>query len=495
MEQIIMVMIFIFLSFTLPLECRTRKPAVSGRWYPSDPNELKNELGEYLNQVRLNEKQCEIDPLGIIVPHAGYMFSAPVAAYSYKLLEGKEYDTVIILGSSHHYFEDVVTVYDGDYLQTPLGEVAVDKEITEVLIDQDERIGFYDKIHQPEHSNEVQLPFLQYILKDFKVVSILTSTNDRQLLNKTSQILYEIIKNSKKRILLVNSTDMSHYHSYDNAKQIDRKTIELILAEDWQELRKKISYRECELCGFMAFEIFQQIMEKSGSGKPHLLHYANSGDAHPEYGLDQVVGYGAIVFPRNEEPAQKSGSKTENGIKEKDKVWLLNLARRSIMSSLNNESERLPIPENRFLSEKRAVFVTLHKNGELRGCIGHMIARDKLYQAVWEMARSAAFNDPRFPKVGKSEMNDINIEISILTPMKKISSIDEIVMGRDGVMIQQGYRSGVFLPQVAKETGWDKETFLQHLCSSKAMLPAKAYLDPQTDIFIFQVDDFKEKNK
>jgi len=490
MEHVISILILLVFCFVLPLDCRTRKPAVSGRWYPSDPIQLQQDIHDYLAQVELDSAQQKIEPLGIMVPHAGYMFSAPVAAWSYKLLEGKKYDTVILLGSSHHYASGVVSVYDGDYLETPLGNIPVDTKLVNQIISAHKKIICDDKVHLSEHSNEAQLPFLQYLLDDFKVVSILTSTNDKALLSQTAEIIYQSTLNSDKKVLFINSTDMSHFHPYEEANKMDKITIDLILAEKWEELEHNIYIRECELCGYHAFMIFQQIMHKLGCDTPQLLNYANSGDAHPEYGTEEVVGYGALVFPAKKKA--DSDSADQETLNDSDKTWLLELARNSILDTLNNSNSSIPVPDNKLLAEERAVFVTLHKDGELRGCIGHMIARDQLYKAVWEMAKSAAFSDPRFASVSANELKHIKIEISILTPMKKIKSIDEIVMGRDGVMVQQGYHSGVFLPQVARETGWDKETFLRYLCQSKAMFPPDAYLDPKTDVFTFQVEEFSE---
>ncbi|MDP8323103.1 MAG: AmmeMemoRadiSam system protein B [Candidatus Stygibacter australis] len=489
MEHVISILLLLVFCLVLPLDCRTRKPAVSGRWYPSDPVQLKQDIRGYLAQVELTPAQQKIIPIGMMVPHAGYMFSAPVAAWSYKLLEGKEYDTVILLGSSHHYASGIVSVYDGEDMETPLGNIPVDTELAKQIISSHNNIKCDEKVHFSEHSNEAQLPFLQYLLQDFNIVSILTSTNDKILLAETADIIYQKVKESGKKVLFINSTDMSHFHPYEEANRIDSKTTDLILAENWTELERNITCRECELCGYHAFTIFQQIMQKLESGKPQLLHYANSGDTHPEYGTEEVVGYSALVFPKAQ---TDSIVNTPESLSAADKTWLLQLARNSIIDSLENSDSAIPIPKNPKLTEDRAVFVTLHKHGDLRGCIGHMIARDELYKAIWEMAKSAAFADPRFAPVSRRELENIIIEISILTPMKKIESLDDIVMGRDGVMVQQGYHSGVFLPQVARETGWDKVTFLQHLCHSKAMLPPDAFLDPLTDIFIFQVEEFSE---
>ncbi|MCK5809309.1 AmmeMemoRadiSam system protein A, partial [bacterium] len=149
-------------------------------------------------------------------------------------------------------------------------------------------------------------------------------------------------------------------------------------------------------------------------------------------------------------------------------------------------------PDTPPFNEERAVFVTLTIGGELRGCIGQMIATEPLYQAVIRMAHSAAFHDTRFGPLSLEELQKVKIEISILTPMKRVNSWEDIVMERDGVHVSQGYHSGVFLPQVARDTGWDKETFLRHLCSGKAGLPADAYKDRKTEIKVFQVYEFSE---
>jgi len=484
MEHLVIFSLFLVMCLIFPLECKTRKPAVSGRWYSDDPIQLRKDVNAYLQKVDLESEHLALEPIGIVVPHAGFMFSGPVAAYCYKLLQDKKYDTVIMIGSSHHYRQGVVSVYDGDFLETPLGKIEVDRELLEYLQDADERIASLEKIHLPEHSNEAQLPFLQTVLSDFKAVSILTSTDDEEILEKTADVLFDYVNKSEKNYLFVISSDMSHFHPYKEANKMDKITLDLISAEKWDELNEKLVFGECELCGSNALAIFSKIYRKLGGGKPQVLKYANSGDAHPEYGLNEVVGYGAIVFPRQQESVEC--------LTDADKNWLLKLARNTLTDSLTGKTTLFELPDSPILSEQRAVFVTLHKQGNLRGCIGYMVAQDMLYKSVIEMAKSAAFNDPRFEGVRENELADIEIEISVLTPMHKVNSVDDIVMGRDGVLVKQGYHSGVFLPQVARETGWDKETFLTQLCASKAFLPPDAWKNPATEIYIFQVEEFSE---
>lgn len=175
------------------------------------------------------------------------------------------------------------------------------------------------------------------------------------------------------------------------------------------------------------------------------------------------------------------------------KKYLLQLARESIAYYLYNRTKQIvPPSQDVELMEERAVFVTLNQQGCLKGCIGHMQPRGPLYKAVADMAVAAAFEDPRFPPLKESELDTLKIEISILSPMQKISDYRQIQLGKDGVMIRRDFNSGVFLPQVAEETNWDLPTFLANLCTHKAGLSADAYLDPETEIFIFQVEKFSE---
>ncbi len=178
---------------------------------------------------------------------------------------------------------------------------------------------------------------------------------------------------------------------------------------------------------------------------------------------------------------------------DEDKSQLLDLARKSIKYYLDHKKHFISkTPDNIVFMEERAVFVTLHKDGNLRGCIGHMHAQMPLYKTVIQMAVAAAFEDPRFPSVQKDELEKIEIEISVLSPMERIFDYTKIRMGIDGVWIKQGFYSGVYLPQVAIDTGWDRETFLRSLCSSKAGLPADAYKDADVEIYIYQVEKFSE---
>ena len=477
--------LIILLVFIANIYAQTRKPAVAGRWYPGTKKQLEQLMENLFKDIDLEENK-NLKPFGLISPHAGLTCSGRIAAYGYSLLKENQFDTVILLGPSHNYFKRVVSVYNGDYCETPLGTIPIDKEISGQLVVADKKIVFDPDIHSVEHSLEAQLPFLQYKLKSFKVVLILTSTNDFSLLDKLAQKIIEITEKSSKKILFVNSTDMSHDHKYDVAVNMDYYTIDLIIEQKWDTLKQEILSRNCELCGYYALYPFLKIMKHYGNTKGILLKYANSGDVFGDIN-SRIVGYCSIIFP------QKNKNIKEGSMNEKDKKYLLNSARESIAYYL--KYRKIPeqeSPQNPLLSEDRAVFVTLHQDGNLRGCIGHMQARMPMYKAIAEMAVSAAFEDYRFTPVREQELENVQIEISVLSPMQRIFDHKKIRMGIDGVWIKKGMCSGVYLPQVATETGWDRKTFLESLCAQKAGLDKDAYLDPDTEIYIYQVEKFSE---
>ncbi|MCF7858601.1 MAG: AmmeMemoRadiSam system protein B [Candidatus Cloacimonetes bacterium] len=485
MKRIIILALIIAIAMTICSQ--TLEPVVAGTWYPDNKAELEMMLMNFFQNVE--NIPTKSDPLGLISPHAGFIYSGQVAAHGYSVLQNKHYDTVILLGSSHHYLEDTISIYNGDFAKTPLGDIPINKMISEELIKADDRFVFNKKIHSSEHSLEVQLPFLQYQLHDFNIVLILTSTNNFQLLDKLADELTRITRDTTSNLLFISSSDMSHFHSYAFANTMDKRTCDLILNEKWDSLKNDILSGKSELCGFHAMYSFLQIMENLQTDNPVLLKYANSGDAVGNTHSDRVVGYCSIIYPKKEETKIK-----DETMKISEKKFLLNLARQSIQYYLQNHKQlQITKPDNPELLKKRAVFVTLNSKGDLRGCIGHMQPRLPLYEAVIEMAIGAAFEDPRFPIVrNEKELEEIEIEISILSPMERISDYKTIRLGIDGVWVKKGFRSGVFLPQVATETGWDLTTFLGNLCSHKAGLPYNAFKDDETEIFIYQVEKFKE---
>ncbi len=477
---------------------KVRRPAVAGTFYPGNRLLLQRQVDGFLAKAKKVELEGEL--IALIAPHAGYIYSGPVAAYSYKQLEKRDFDIVILIGPSHRIGFAGASVYNHGSYQTPLGLVEVDSDLADKIIAQDKSIRYIPQAHIREHSLEVQLPFLQRTLKDFKIIPILIS--DPSL--KNCRILADAIFKSRegKNVLIVASTDLSHYQPYSKACQLDKVTLDAILTLNPEEVAKK-----GDICGKAAVLTTLMVAKKLGADKAIILKYLNSGDtAGPK---DGVVGYGAvaIVNPVRSKTSKASASplvRTSNGVKKGEKKMkgvyskeereeLLKIARDSIKSFLTTRKPPRIETENPKLKQKRGVFVTLRRGEVLRGCIGFIEPVFPLYHAISECAISAATKDIRFPPVTVEELSKITIEISILSPTKRIVSVDEIKMGIHGVVVKKGLNQGIFLPQVAEETGWNKEEFLNHLCSGKAGLPPDAWKDKDTEIYIFTVEKFEEK--
>ncbi len=476
---ILAILLIVVLGFILYAQAtpkkELRRPAVAGAFYPGSRLLLQRQVDGFLAKARKVELEGEL--IALIAPHAGYIYSGPVAAYSYKQLERRDFDTVILIGPSHHIGFAGASVYNQGPYQTPLGLVEVDTDLASKIITQDKNIRYIPQAHIREHSLEVQLPFLQRTLKDFKIVPILIS--DPSL--KNCQILADaIFKSIKgKKVLIIASTDLSHYHPYKEACQLDKVTLGAIVTLDPEEVAEK-----GDLCGKAAVLTTILLTRRLKADKAIILKYANSGDtAGPK---DGVVGYGAVAI-------SKKGEKEMEGVySKKEREELLKIARDSIKSYLTTRKPPRIETENPKLKQKRGAFITLRRGEALRGCIGFIEPLFPLDHAISECAISAATKDIRFPPVTERELPKITIEISVLSPTKRIVSIDEIKMGIHGVMVKKGLHHGIFLPQVAEETGWSKEEFLSQLCSRKAGLSPHAWKDRNTEIYIFTVEKFEE---
>ncbi|MEE8382489.1 MAG: AmmeMemoRadiSam system protein B [Thermodesulfobacteriota bacterium] len=460
-----------------------RPPAVAGTFYTSDAKTLSNQIKDFLSNVPAKTLSGKI--VALISPHAGYMYSGQVAAYGYKLLEGKKFDTVVVIAPSHRAYFRGASVYNKGAYQTPLGLIPVNTDLAQHLIKQDDLISYVAQAHTQEHSLEVQLPFLKIVLGDFKLLPIVIGSYDLATCESISETIYQVVKD--KNALIVASSDLSHFHPYDKAVEMDAIVINHVKNFDSKALFKDTSSEKCEACGSGPMITTMLLAKKLGANKSEHLFYANSGDVTGD--KSGVVGYMSAVLYRN--PGQEKGNKAgkDSGLTDEEKEILHKIARAAIASRCTGGK----YPEIKFtsktLKEKRGAFVTLHKRGNLRGCIGYIRAQKPLHETIKEMALAAAFQDNRFNPVKKDELKDIDIEISVLTPLKKIDSIEEIEVGRHGIYITKGYHSGILLPQVATEYGWDRNKFLEHTCT-KAGLPTDAWKKKDTEIYIYSADIF-----
>ncbi|MCX5833202.1 MAG: AmmeMemoRadiSam system protein B [Deltaproteobacteria bacterium] len=468
------------------MEKNIRKPVVAGSWYPGDPDVLTRDIKAYLKKVPGDGVGGRV--VGLISPHAGYLYSGQIAAHGYKLIQGQRFDSVIVIGPSHRSSFRGASVYNSGGFETPLGVVPVDADLADRIIAHGGSIAFYPQAHLQEHSIEIQIPFLQVVLGQFSFVPIVMGDQDRRACQELAEAISKAVKG--KKVLVVGSSDLSHFHSYDKAVKLDRRVVDLVQKMDTDGLIRELGSGSCEACGGGPMVVTMLVAGKLGSTGVKVLKYANSGDVTGDTG--RVVGYLSVAFyVDNPSRSQVSGKTAvaERGLSEEEKKSLLEHARKTIECRLQGK----PLPDLSYASaatqEKRGAFVSLKKQGRLRGCIGYIEGRKPLAQTVGDMALAAAFKDPRFPPVKREELADLDIEISVLTPLRKISDINEIKVGKHGLYVVKGFHSGLLLPQVATEYRWDRLTFLKETCY-KAGLPADAWQDEKTEIYTFSADVF-----
>ena len=462
----------------------TVRPATqANRFYTGDARELSEEVDSLL--ARHSGDKQYADLAAVIVPHAGYYFSGNVAAAAYMAIpDDREYKRIFLLGPSHHEWLDGASVNtEFDYYSTPLGNVKVDVETAQKLIEADSVFSYRAKAHDREHCLEVQLPFLQRRFKDVPaIVPIIISTNDYRKLKRIAEVLKPYLTEDN---LFVISSDFSHYPTYEDAYKVDARTGKAVESGDVEEfirvLEENASSHVKNLatsaCGELAIATLMLMMQGGGYEVKHLL-YQNSGDID-NHDHSRVVGYHAFAIIRN----GLSQTGTEFSLSGDEKRMLKEIALTSIKDSLDGKRIADPTSLTATLKQKCGAFVSLHKQGRLRGCIGHFGEDVPLHEIVAEMARAAAFEDPRFMPVTKDELDDIDIEISVLTPMRRIESLDEFELHRHGIYIRKGYRSGTFLPQVADEVNWTKEEFVGHCAQDKAGIGWDGWKDAELYVY------------
>ena len=492
----------LILTTTMMMNCKgqtmapTVRPATqAGRFYESDPRTLSQEVDSLLMRHTRGDTGGDASTASphlaaLIVPHAGYYFSGNVAASAYaKIDRERPYKRIFLLGPSHHEWLDGASVNtEADYYATPLGEVRVDRETAKKLLttdvtgdtDSTSVFSYQPKAHDREHCLEVQLPFLQRWLKEVPpIVPIIISTNDFTKLKRIAEALKPYFTDEN---LFVISSDFSHYPSYRDACTVDGRTGKAIESGDVEQFiatieanaRSGIRNLATSACG--EFPIITLLLMLDSRYQVKHIMYQNSGDID-DRDSSRVVGYHAFAILRGEEKAFS--------LSDEEKRMLKDIAYQSIKDSLDGRPIAQPALQSQFspLNSKCGAFVSLHKQGRLRGCIGHFGEDVPLHKIVAEMARAAAFEDPRFLPVTRDELDHLDIEISVLTPMRRIQSLDEFQLHKHGIYIRKGYRSGTFLPQVADEVDWTKEEFVGHCSQDKAGLGWNGWRDAELYVY------------
>ncbi|RQV99044.1 AmmeMemoRadiSam system protein B, partial [bacterium] len=431
----------------------------------------------------------------VIVPHAGYVFSGKVAASGFNQIPRDSiFDRVFLIGSSHRVAFNGASVYSqGDYL-TPLGRVEVDRAVVQKLVDSSPEISSDPFVHINEHSLEVELPFLQHHLKHpFKLVPVVMGPHDAKDAPLVAKALEEWFRPGN---LFVISTDFSHYPAYEDAKKVDALTADTILKNDPSELlnileknrQLQIEGLSTSLCGWSSVLTLLYLTQGKDNLRFEKIDYQNSGDT-PLGDKDRVVGYNAIaVFRSSQTKTKESGF----SLNREEQQWLLKRARQALWAAVNDEVLKAPghsISEN--IEARVGAFVSLYNNGKLRGCIGNFGSDAPLWKVIDRMTAGAALNDSRFLPVTKDEARELDIEISVLTPKRKVDDVSEIVPGKHGIYIEKDGRSGTFLPQVAEKTGWNLEEFLGHCARDKAGIGWDGWKD--ANVFVYEALVFGDK--
>lgn len=495
--------------FSISCGQNVRRAAVAGSFYPGDAKELRAEVERLISSEGVPEEaNISGKVLAITAPHAGYVFSAGIASAGYRLLRQSDADTIVVIGHDlGRAAPGIPAVFcDSSGFETPLGVVEVDLELLAAMRKALPKSVVHNRIHAQDHTVEVHLPFLQVLKPGCKILPVMFGEVTEDHCRQFAEALKACEGNRK--ILVLASTDLSHYPPAQDARVIDDETLRLIESADLPGLLERrdgscldMDSVQTAICSAGGVGVAMYWAAINGGNEIRILSRGTSGDI-PRGDKRRVVGYGSAAFLRSgDKPAitvKTSQAKPQDADGEGFSVpadvqaELLKLVRRRIASKLAFLPWSYKAPESMpSLQEPAAVFVTLTKGGHLRGCIGTTVAREPLYKTVERFALSAAFEDPRFSAVTANELNDLKIEISVLSPMKLASSHEEIVPGKTGVMIRKGSRSGLFLPQVWEQLP-DKEQFMGCLCAEKAGLPPDAWKGDDVNLYLFTVFAFEE---
>lgn len=449
------------------MEKIVRNPAVAGGFYPASKSELERTINNFLAKVSSEISQPKV----LIVPHAGYAYSGQVAANSFKQLEGSSYKRAIVIGPSHRFPAAGLILSGATHWQTPLGLVKMAKINLE--LSKLDNFEINDDVHQDEHSLEVEIPFLQTVMPDIEIIPIIVGQ-----LSSSQQLEFVEVLNQylDAQTVLIVSVDLSHYHKYDEAVNLDNQSIKHILSLDSQEILND------EIDAPWAVSAVLELAKKN-NWQPKLLQYANSGDT-TGYKEEGVVGYTAIGFYGDESEAKNQDEYTAS-----EKQELLEVARNTIVMYLKEGKTYEVQTDNPKLKEERGVFVTLNKSHNLRGCVGYIEPIKPLIEAVRDNAISAAAHDSRFSSVTASELDEIEIEISILT-VPKPDTLENIIKDKLGTVLSQGSRGATYLPQVWDDLN-DSDQFFSSLCM-KGGLPADCYKDSETELLSYKAIVFHE---
>jgi len=469
-----------------------RQPTAAGVFYPANRAELDAKLKELFREA----VPVPLDGIiqSLIVPHAGYASSGKVAASGYKSIpEDAAYKNVFIIASSHQEQFNGASVFPGGNYVTPLGKARINREIAAALMADNKSVIFYEKAHEREHAIEVQIPFIQYRFGDIPIVPILMGSSS---ISGARDLAAALVPYFTPDNLFIISSNFSNYPSYSDAKRIDRLTGESILMKDpehfYNTLRKNsqesVPNLSTSAYGWSSIMTMLYMAQREGDLVVSPVLYQNSGDAAAG-DKERVVGYWAVATHR-----LVMGEKNY-ALTDADKESLLSIARTTLETFILTGElfEVSPMTLTPILNVPAGAFVSLYMGGRPRGSIGNFSPTNPLYLVVQEMVLAAATSDERFAPVEESDLEYIDLEISVLTPLRRISSVDEIQLGTHGIYMTRDGKSGSYLPHVADDAGWDTEEFLGHCAREEAGIGWDGW--KEADLYVFEAIVFGEEKR
>jgi len=433
-----------------------RQPVVAGQFYPDSPSQLKEMI-----RGMVDEKAEKEEVIGLLSPHAGYIYSGPVAGATISRIKFK--DTFIIIGPNHTGMGRPLSIMTEGVWKTPLGEVEIDSELAKQILATSSYLEEDAKAHQYEHSIEVQLPFLQYFKKDFRLVPIMLSYFTGATYREIGREIAKTIKDLNKEVVIIASSDMTHYEPQESAQWKDTQAIEAILNLEEDELLRRVDELRISMCGYAPAVSLISAAKELGARRAELVKYQTSGDTTGDY--TSVVGYAGVILRGISPLASLAKDTVEAFVKEGNIPELEELT-----------------PE---MKQRAGVFVSIHKFGQLRGCIGTFEpTRDNVAQETIANAISSATRDPRFPPVAPNELKDLEYKVDVLTKPEPIDSQDQLDPRKYGVIVECGMRKGLLLPDLE---GVDSADYQIEICRHKAGI----FPDEPIKLYRFEVKRYK----
>ncbi|MGH8015026.1 MAG: AmmeMemoRadiSam system protein B [Candidatus Zixiibacteriota bacterium] len=473
-----------------------RKPAVAGVFYPENPIELGKAVATLFSETEKTPLAGR--PMAIIVPHSSYPYSGKIAARAFKLLEGEQYETVIVISPSSTVFFKGSAVYDGGGYETPFGIVEIDRKISEKIASINQSVFLSKKGHaaagaRGEHALEVQLPFLQVVLGKFKLVAIVMGEQEEDTAKALGQALAATLGDTN--CLIIASSNLSHFHTQKEARELDVAVQHAIEKYDPHLLMKTISSGKGEASGAGAIAAALVAAKQLGGKDIKFLGYGTSGETTGQ--MDEVVGYmSAAILTYDKPPTIKTvlGSQGKgpfledsHALSEKQKAELKKLAFAIVEAKLKDTYYH--VPEIHGLDIQRGVYVTILVDGKVASSAGRVRVREPLFKAVAEMSANAAEQGIEAATLKPGFLKSVDIRISALASLERVQSFDEIEIGRHGLMLKLDMHSALILPGEAKQQDWDVTQFLEQI-SLKAGLPKSSYKDKFAEIYKFTAEEF-----